>query len=132
MKKTIIIIILFAAFGAITVWFIVPYIRNEYVNACRSSVYTTMQDIKTGVLKYQVKNDGSLPSSLDDLAPQFLDADILNSSPRYRWKSTQILVPRAPYGIAPAGATFEITCRFQGYNYTQIVFNASSEEVYVQ
>lgn len=132
MKKSITIIILLAVFVAITVWVVVPYIRNEYVNACRSSIYTAMQDMKTGVLKYQNKNDGNLPASLNDLVPQFLDADILNPSPRYRWNSTQILVPMTPYGIKPVGSTFEITCQFQGYKYTQVVFNASSEEVYVR
>jgi hypothetical protein len=129
MKKALVTIILLALIVAFAFWCVIPYIRNEYVNACRHSVYTAMQEIKAGVLKYQAQNENRLPPSLDDLVPQFLAPAVLHTKPRYRWLNKQVLVPESPYGIGSAGTSFEITCNFLGDDYTQVVFNASTEEV---
>jgi len=106
------------------------WIQHEYVNACRVSVCSDMDQIRQAVLAYQQKN-GALPENLQVLVPEYLSKTNLNRKLRTSLAKQKVLVPANPYGLRGVSKnstnSFDVTCAFYGKGYTGIVMHASGE-----
>ena len=112
--------------------FVVPYLRNMYIDAHISIANRAMTEIADAVVAYQKKHDGRQPFRLADLTPEFIDAVTLNPRPRYGRMSKAIIIPERPYGIRKSSNDLEITCAFFADNSTQLVMNVNTREVHIE
>ena len=102
------------------------WLQLEYVNANRAAIYNDMNEIRKAVLIFSQTN-GSSPNSLDQLVPSLLSNKIIERSASYDLTRRKVLVPANPYGLRKANDGFEITCKFYGNHYSQVVMTSKGE-----